>query len=65
MFRDENLKLVEKLIDFAQRREHTLLDLAFAWLLAHRPVASVIAGARQARTGVRQRQCCRMEVERR
>jgi aryl-alcohol dehydrogenase-like predicted oxidoreductase len=45
IFTDENLKLVEKLIDFAKSRNHTLLHLAFAWLLAHRPVASVIAGA--------------------
>ncbi len=26
-------------------RGHTILDLAFSWLLAHAPVASVIAGA--------------------
>jgi aryl-alcohol dehydrogenase-like predicted oxidoreductase len=45
IFTDENLKLVEKLIGFAQSRNHNLLGLAFAWLLAHRPVASVIAGA--------------------
>src|ERR1700733_10124689 len=29
----------------AERAGHTLLDLAFGWLLAFRPVASVIAGA--------------------
>ena len=29
----------------AEARGHTLLDLAFAYLLAHEPVASVIAGA--------------------
>jgi aryl-alcohol dehydrogenase-like predicted oxidoreductase len=28
-----------------QSRNHTILELAFAWLLAHEPVASVIAGA--------------------
>jgi aryl-alcohol dehydrogenase-like predicted oxidoreductase len=33
------------LIDFAEKRGHTILELAFAWLLAHKPVASVIAGA--------------------
>jgi aryl-alcohol dehydrogenase-like predicted oxidoreductase len=33
------------LIGFAQSRNHTLLDLACAWLLAQSPVASVIAGA--------------------
>jgi aryl-alcohol dehydrogenase-like predicted oxidoreductase len=42
---DENLAVVEKLIAFAEARGHTALDLAFAWLLSRRPVASVIAGA--------------------
>jgi aryl-alcohol dehydrogenase-like predicted oxidoreductase len=46
VFTDENLELVERLIDFAASRGHSLLELAFGWLLAHRPVASVIAGAR-------------------
>jgi aryl-alcohol dehydrogenase-like predicted oxidoreductase len=46
VFTDENLEMVEKLIDFAAFRGHSLLELAFGWLLAHRPVASVIAGAR-------------------
>ena len=41
----ENLDLVEQLIDFAEQRGHTILDLAFSWLLAQDPVASVIAGA--------------------
>ncbi|MGD1066599.1 MAG: aldo/keto reductase, partial [Vulcanimicrobiaceae bacterium] len=41
----QNLDLVERLIAFAEARHHTLLELAFAWLLAHHPVASVIAGA--------------------
>jgi aryl-alcohol dehydrogenase-like predicted oxidoreductase len=40
-----NLDVVERLIQFAEARGHTILELAFAWLLAHRPVASVIAGA--------------------
>jgi aryl-alcohol dehydrogenase-like predicted oxidoreductase len=35
----------EKLADFAAGHGHTLLELAFSWLLSHRPVASVIAGA--------------------
>ena len=48
VFNDKNLMLVEKLIGFAQSRNHTLLDLAFAWLLAQPPVASVIAGASNA-----------------
>ncbi|HMJ07142.1 MAG TPA: aldo/keto reductase [Chthoniobacterales bacterium] len=45
VFTEENLATVEKLIAFAETRGHTILELAFAWLLAHRPVASVIAGA--------------------
>ncbi len=42
---EENLDLVERLIAFAEARNHTVLELAFGWLLAHEPVASVIAGA--------------------
>jgi aryl-alcohol dehydrogenase-like predicted oxidoreductase len=42
---EQNLDLVERLVAFAEERHHTLLELAFAWLLAHHPVASVIAGA--------------------
>ncbi len=34
-----------KLIDFAETHGRTPLDLAFGWLLARAPVASVIAGA--------------------
>jgi aryl-alcohol dehydrogenase-like predicted oxidoreductase len=45
---DENLDKVEALIDFAESRGHTLLELAFSWLLAHPVVASVIAGATSA-----------------
>jgi len=30
---------------FAAERGHSILELAFGWLLAHAPVASVIAGA--------------------
>jgi aryl-alcohol dehydrogenase-like predicted oxidoreductase len=41
----KKLTVVEALIEFAQSRNHTILELAFAWLLAHEPVASVIAGA--------------------
>jgi aryl-alcohol dehydrogenase-like predicted oxidoreductase len=37
--------MAEKLGDFAEARGHTLLELAFSWLLAQAPVASVIAGA--------------------
>lgn len=45
MLTPEVLDLVEELIAFAEARERELIDLAFAYLLAHRPVASVIAGA--------------------
>jgi aryl-alcohol dehydrogenase-like predicted oxidoreductase len=42
---EENWAIVERLEGFAAERGHTLLELAFSWLL-HRPaVASVIAGA--------------------
>jgi aryl-alcohol dehydrogenase-like predicted oxidoreductase len=40
-----DLDRVEALIAFAESRGHTILELAFSWLLAHRAVASVIAGA--------------------
>jgi len=42
---EKNLRLVEALIDFAEARGHTLLELAFSWLAARPVVASVIAGA--------------------
>ncbi len=42
---EENLEKVERLIQFAESRGHSILDLAFAWLLARPQVASVIAGA--------------------
>jgi aryl-alcohol dehydrogenase-like predicted oxidoreductase len=42
---DRNWEIAERLADFAESRGHTLLELAFSWLLAQRPVASVIAGA--------------------
>jgi aryl-alcohol dehydrogenase-like predicted oxidoreductase len=42
---DANWALVEKLEAFCAHRGHTLLELAFSWLLARAPVASVIAGA--------------------
>jgi aryl-alcohol dehydrogenase-like predicted oxidoreductase len=45
VFTRRNLAIVESLIDFAQSHNHTILELAFGWLLAHKPVASVIAGA--------------------
>jgi aryl-alcohol dehydrogenase-like predicted oxidoreductase len=45
---EENLERVEALIEYAAAHGHSLLELAFSWLLAHRPVASVIAGASSA-----------------
>ena len=45
---DENLDKIEALIDYAQAHGHTILELAFSWLLAHKAVASVIAGASSA-----------------
>jgi aryl-alcohol dehydrogenase-like predicted oxidoreductase len=49
VYTHENLELVESLITFAEQRGHTLLELAFSWLLARPVVASVIAGATSAR----------------
>jgi len=42
---DQRVDQVEALIAFAEGRGHTVLELAFAWLLARPAVASVIAGA--------------------
>jgi aryl-alcohol dehydrogenase-like predicted oxidoreductase len=42
------IDLVERLADWAQKRGHTILELAIAWLLASRCVTSVIAGATSA-----------------
>jgi aryl-alcohol dehydrogenase-like predicted oxidoreductase len=41
---DRNLELVEALIEFAEARGHTILELAFAWLLGHAEIPTVIAG---------------------
>jgi aryl-alcohol dehydrogenase-like predicted oxidoreductase len=45
---DENLDKVEALIAYAESHSHTILELAISWLLTHRVVASVIAGASSA-----------------
>jgi aryl-alcohol dehydrogenase-like predicted oxidoreductase len=42
---ERNWQIAEKLADFAESHGHTMLQLAFSWLLAQSPVASVIAGA--------------------
>ena len=42
---EEKMTAVESLIAFAESRGHTILELAFSWLLSQPVVASVIAGA--------------------
>ena len=42
---DDNLATAERLGAFAEAHGHTLLELAFSWLLSRPTVASVIAGA--------------------
>jgi aryl-alcohol dehydrogenase-like predicted oxidoreductase len=42
---ESNWEIVERLEKFCAQRNHTLLDLAIAWLAAQPLVASVIAGA--------------------
>lgn len=41
----ENFAYIERLRSFAEQRGHSLLELAFGWLLAQEGVGSVIAGA--------------------
>jgi aryl-alcohol dehydrogenase-like predicted oxidoreductase len=48
LLEERNLEIVEALARFAESRGHTLLELAFSWLLARPVVASVIAGATSA-----------------
>lgn len=43
-----NMASTERLIAFAESQGHTILELAFAWLLARPVVASVIAGTTKA-----------------
>jgi aryl-alcohol dehydrogenase-like predicted oxidoreductase len=42
---DKNFDKLEALSSWAAERGHSLLELAFAWLLGHKVVSSVIAGA--------------------
>ena len=42
---DRNREAAQALAELAAARGHSLLELAFSWLLRHRGVASVIAGA--------------------
>jgi aryl-alcohol dehydrogenase-like predicted oxidoreductase len=41
----QNYAVLERLEPWAAERGHSLVELAFAWLRAHRPLASMIAGA--------------------
>jgi aryl-alcohol dehydrogenase-like predicted oxidoreductase len=45
MLSAESFDKVERLTAWADKHSHSLLELAFAWLLAHPVVSSVIAGA--------------------
>lgn len=49
MITDSNLNLVNDLSTWAIQRGHTIVDLAFAWLLNNPIVATVIAGASSAK----------------
>jgi aryl-alcohol dehydrogenase-like predicted oxidoreductase len=42
---DRNFDAVDRLTKFAANRDHTALELAFAWLAAQPAMASIIAGA--------------------
>ena len=42
---DANLQRIERLEQFCGDRGHSLLELAFSWLLAHPAVTSVVAGS--------------------
>jgi aryl-alcohol dehydrogenase-like predicted oxidoreductase len=42
---ERNWRIVERLADFCEARDHTLLELAFSWLAQRPAVASIIAGA--------------------
>ncbi|MBN2393824.1 MAG: aldo/keto reductase, partial [Anaerolineae bacterium] len=42
---EENFSTIEYLVAWARNRDHTLNELAHAWLLAHPQVSSVISGA--------------------
>jgi len=45
MFTGNNFDLLEKLEQFCIERKHSVLELAFSWLLAKPEISSVIAGA--------------------
>ena len=45
---DRNLRAVERLTEWLRKRDRSLLDLAFSWLLSKPEIPSVIAGATSA-----------------
>jgi aryl-alcohol dehydrogenase-like predicted oxidoreductase len=45
VYSDRNLAWVERLREYAEGAEHTVLELAMSWLAAQPAVASIIAGA--------------------
>ena len=45
LLNDVNFRIVEQLRAFSSAHDRTLLELAFSWLLTHKTVPSVIAGA--------------------
>ena len=45
LLREQVLEDILELERYAKARGHSLVELAIAWLAAHQPVASVIAGA--------------------
>ena len=40
---EQNLAFVESLMEFAESRGHTILELAFSWLASRPTVASVLS----------------------
>ena len=42
---DNKQEIIEELIAFAEKRDHTLLELAMSWLAAQPQIGSIIAGA--------------------
>ena len=42
---DENYDILDRLMPWARDHGHTIIELAFAWLLAHPAVGTMIAGA--------------------
>jgi aryl-alcohol dehydrogenase-like predicted oxidoreductase len=45
---EENFVRLDRIEEFARRRDRTLIELSFGWLLSHQEVSTVIAGASSA-----------------